>query len=82
MSKNPGVCWFEDCRRVGQARSLSLLDMATSPAGRAMPHGRDVIFEICGAHWPEVRAKTADQGHWRAVTADGSISFEIVGVPA
>ena len=36
------------------------------------------VVEICGSHWPEVRAKTADRAHWLAVVRDGALSFDAV----
>jgi hypothetical protein len=72
MSKNPGVCRFENCRSIGQLRQLPY-----SPLG-SDPSAPQATIEVCGAHWPEVRAKVADQAQWRAVLRDGSLSFDAV----
>ncbi len=72
MSKNPGVCRFGVCRSIGQPRQLAYPPLGSEPATQRSP------IEVCGAHWPEVRAKIADQAHWRAVLRDGSLSFDAV----
>jgi hypothetical protein len=72
MSKNPGVCRFEDCRAIGQPRHLPYPPLGSDP------DPPQSLIEICGAHWPEVRARTADRAHWRAALRDGSLSFDAV----
>ena len=73
MSKNPGVCRFEDCRSIGQPRQLPYLPGGSDSRAQQSP------IEVCGAHWPEVRAKFADRAQWLAVLRDGSLSFDAVG---
>jgi hypothetical protein len=81
MAKNPGICRFGDCRAIGQLRLLSgIPDESTAAARSQGLQPRERTIEICGRHWPEVRAKAADRAHWRAVTRDEALSFE--GVPA
>ena len=67
MAKNPGVCRFEDCRAIGQPRQLPYPPVGSDPQSP---------IEVCGAHWPEVRARTADRAHWLAVLRDGSLWFD------
>ncbi len=72
MSKNPGVCRFENCRSIGQLRQLPYPPLGSDPRLPQSP------IEVCGAHWPEVRAKIAVRGQWRAVLRDDSLVFEPV----
>jgi hypothetical protein len=72
MSKNPGVCRLENCRSIGQLRELPYPQQGSNPGPTQSP------LEVCGAHWPEVRAKIADRAQWRAVLRDGSLSFDAV----
>ena len=72
MSKNLGVCWFENCRAIGQLRQLPYPPLGSDPRAPS-------LIEVCGAHWPEVRAKIGDRAQWRALVRDGSLSFDAVG---
>ena len=73
MSKNAGVCRFEDCRSIGQPRWLPY------PPRGSDSRAQQSSIEVCGAHWPEVRTKIADRAQWLAVLQDGSLSFDAVG---
>ena len=80
MAKSPGVCRFEDCRNMGQVRQLPYRPQTSVTLdGRPGPRPPQDLVEICGTHWPEFRAKTADRAHWLAVLREGSLWFEAVG---
>jgi hypothetical protein len=80
MAKSPGVCRFEDCRNIGQVRQLPYRPQASVALdGQPGPRLLQDLVEICGTHWPEFRAKTADRAHWLAVLQDSSLWFEAVG---
>ncbi len=78
MPKIAGACRFGDCRTIGQARPMPYPPTEWAASNPTLPRVLPQFVEICGTHWPEVRAKTADRAHWLAVVRDGDLSFDAV----